>query len=306
MKITNGFPTLADLAAVDANPAREVIDQTIARAPELENFPAEMIEGSSLTLSVLDELPAVGFRKANEGGGGGAPKFSSKLFQAMIIEEVVSVDKMGISEGSKDPARFLMNWSMPFMRAVMSKIAKVGYYGTSLDEKGFPGLIAQHAAGTDHNVDATGTSGKSSVWFLELGADTLSWVFGNGNTIAMDADWVEETIRPKEGGAFKALSNTISSRVGIKLANKNSAVRIKNVTAQSGKGLTDKLLYQGLERAETLGMQPNLIVANPRSLFQLRDSRDTINQTGMPASLPREWEGIPILSTINISTDEAI
>jgi hypothetical protein len=65
-------------------------------------------------------------------------------------------------------------------------------------------------------------------------------------------------------------------------------------------------MYQALEKCEVLGMVPNAIFMNPRSLYQLRAGRTATTVTGQPAPLPTDWNGIPIYSTTNISVAETV
>ena len=81
--------------------------------------------------------------------------------------------------------------------------------------------------------------------------------------------------------------------------------RIKKLTADSGKGLTDALIYSALAKFPT-GVRPDVMFCSRRSLHQLRNSRTATNQTGAPAPIPTEVEGIPIVPTDSLSDIEAL
>lgn len=306
MPTLTGFPTLIDVAKLDAGVGRDVIDETIAFYPELQTLPSETMPGTTLELSVLKDLPTASFRNANEGTPRRKAEFETKIFQTFIVDQQVAVDKQGVLNASKDPARFLMNQTKPHMKAVMAHICKQMWYGVKNDAKGFPGLIAQYSADADHEVDVTGTADKSSVWFLEVSPENLTFVFGNDTSLTMSEDWKPETVYDANNNPLQALVNWINGRVGFKLANKHKAVRIKNIGIANGKTLTDEHMYGALALCDELGMVPNLIVGRGRSFEQLRKSRTSYNPTGAPPGVLNNWEGIPLLRTINISKSETI
>jgi hypothetical protein len=153
-------------------------------------------------------------------------------------------------------------------------------------------------------VDATGTANKSSVWFLEVGPEMVEFLFGRGKTITMGEEWDVETVLDSNNKEFQAYTNWLNGRVGARLANKHAAVRIKNLGTAAGKKLTDALMFSALEKCDELGMTPNVIFGRPRSFYQLQESRTATTKDGRPAPLPRDWEGIPIVPTINITTSE--
>ena len=98
----------------------------------------------------------------------------------------------------------------------------------------------------------------------------------------------------------------MTGRIGMRLANRNCAVRIKNVE-ESGNGkksLNDALLYSAYEKFTDFGFEPTHILMNGRSREQLRNSRTATTANGTPAPLPTEWEGIPIIRTASIANDE--
>ncbi|MCH8046158.1 MAG: hypothetical protein IID44_20795 [Planctomycetes bacterium] len=97
----------------------------------------------------------------------------------------------------------------------------------------------------------------------------------------------------------------ITTHLGLAIGSAVSVGRIANLTEDSGKGLTDDLIYESLETFPA-GRQPNIIAMSRRSLRQLRNSRTATNATGAPAPRPTEVEGIPIIVTDGINNVEAI
>jgi hypothetical protein len=91
--------------------------------------------------------------------------------------------------------------------------------------------------------------------------------------------------------------------MGLRLANKNCAVRVKNIGSDNGKGLTDDLIAGANQRFTEFGPEPTHILMNGRSQEQLRQSRKTDLNPNPP--LPVEWNGIPIIRTAGLVNSEA-
>ena len=159
---------------LDRGSGYPVIDETVAPYAEMSLIPAATMVGATMELSVLSTLPTVSFRYANQGSLTTPPHFDTKVFQTAVIEPIIGVDVQGVLNASKDRARFLINQSKPYMKAVFNYLCKQFYYGYLNDTKGFPGLIAQANPDTAHVYNATGTANLSSVWILEVGPEISS------------------------------------------------------------------------------------------------------------------------------------
>ena len=106
-------------------------------------------------------------------------------------------------------------------------------------------------------------------------------------------------------GSYDAERQPILFWACLQIASAYDVARIMNLTADSGKGLTDDLLSQvyGKFPAEFM---PTHFVMSKRSLMQLQQSRTTYSPTGAEAPLPTNWNGIPIVVTSQVSDTEAI
>jgi len=299
-------PTLLDIAKLDAGIGYPLIEEAVKLAPELMVIPADTILGTTMELTVRTGLPSVRFRNANEGVPRSKSSYETRTFQTHILDHQVAVDEQ-IVNGARDKGRLLENHASGVMEATMQYIGSQFYYGTGNDAKGFPGLLAQCKSDAAHTVDASGAASKTSVWFLRLGRECVEFLFGNGQTIRLNETWELETVYDDNGNPYKAYTNWMKGRVGMRLANKNCAVRIKNVeeTGTNKKTLNDTLLYAAYEKFTEFGFEPTHIFMNGRSREQLRNSRTATNSNGTPAPLPTEWEGIPIIRTASIANDES-
>jgi len=309
----NQYPTLIDIAALDAGIGSPVVNEAIIQFEELKRFPIVRMKGTSIKLTVRDESPRSRFRDANEGTPRVAAKFKTRLFDTAFIDHQVAID-IAVLYSSEDVARTLEEESVPHMESVMANIARQIWYGKGInDPKGFVGLGEQYAADSMHEINLGQTEDTTSVWFVNLGPKRLQLVFGE--PALSQRDWRNETALDPKGNPYDALTSSITGRVGLKLENKHTAMRIKGIGNQelikgglndyTEGGLSDRPLFTILKMfSEVNGVRPNAIFMNPRSLEQLRASRVPVNATGDPVPLPDRFAGIPIFETINIINGE--
>lgn len=299
---------LLDIKKMDDGIGFDIIEESISAAPELRVIPAETIMGTDMQLTVRTGLPTVAFRNYNEGSARSKSTYETRLFQTMILDHQVAVD-MQLVDSAKDPARVLENHMVGAVEAAFRKVGTQFYYGgTTTGDKGFPGLLSQYNSASTHVVDATGSTAKTSVWMLRIARETIQFLFGNNTTIGMNSEWKVETLYDGSSNPYQAYTNWLTGRVGLRQANKNAAVRIKNVGTDSGKGLTDDLLYSAYQKFyDNMGAEPTHIFCNSRSLEQLRAARTNTgsNERGVPATLPSDWNGLPIIKTQQITNSES-
>jgi len=297
-------PTLLDIARLEAGAAFPLIEESVQLAPELRVIPAEIIDGNTMQLTVQTGLPSVAFRNANEGTARTKANYEARIFQCHILDHQVAVD-IALVKGLAAARRAAVfeNHAAGVIEAAFGYVGSQTWYGTGNDAKGFPGMIAQMADDATHVVDAGGNSAKTSVWFVAIGRETVQYLFGNGTTIGLNGNWDVETILDASNNPFQAYVNYMTGTIGLRLANKNSVVRIKNIEEDTHK-LSDTLMYDAFKLCLDLKMMPTRIFMNSRSLMQLRAARTATNATGAPAPLPRDWEGIPIEPTNSIGIAE--
>ena len=101
----------------------------------------------------------------------------------------------------------------------------------------------------------------------------------------------------------------LTGRIGMQVLNKFSLCRIKKLTTDSGKGLTDSLIDQA--QAKFQGRGPDVCFMTKRSAQQLKSSRTATTPTGVPAEWATQLQGldgrmIPIYVTDAISNTETL
>lgn len=302
---TNGLPTLLDLKRLDAGIGYNIIEENAKIAPELKVIPADTMAGTEMELTVRKNLPTVQFRNINEGTPLSKSEYETRIFQTHIIDHQIRVD-VALVNKAKDKGRFLENHASGVVESAFRYIGRQFYYGVGNDKKGFPGLIAQMASDSTHVFDNGGTTNKTSVWFLSLGRERVEFLFGNDTTINLQGNWQIFPVNDGNGNPYQAYTNWLTGNVGLRVANKNAVVRIKGISDDNGKGLTDALLYKGLRMMYDLGMEPTHIFVRPSSLEQLRNSRTSYNPLGLPAPMTTEFENIPVIRTNSIDLAETI
>jgi len=155
-------------------------------------------------------------------------------------------------------------------------------------------------------VDAGGTTANtgSSVWAVRFGPREVTWVYGNDGDLAL-SDVTEERVTDGSGNPFTAYCQEILARPGLQVASVYSIGRIKKLTEDSGKGLTDDLISTLLSKFP-VGKRPDVLFMTRRSLRQLQQSRTATNATGAPAPIPAESFGVPIQVTDAVVDTEAL
>lgn len=312
--------TLAELVrfnSMEVNPA-EMTD-IFNGAPVLSALHAmQSSNGTTHKYNKETTAPVIGFRAVNAGADYTAAVHTQvstdlKYIDAKVIEDVAACNayRMGAEA-------WLNNRTRRNLRQALFILEKQVFNGTvGGDSSGFTGL-ADGSVFDDKDdarvIDATGTTANtgSSVWFIRSTPDDAGLaVVGAGadldvENINFDVGETYETIvLGSNSKSMAAYARTVGGHMGLQLGSNKAVARICNLTEDSGKGLTDSLLADALELFEA-NEWPTLIAMSRRSATQLRKSRTTYNPTGLPAPWPREYEGIPIITTDAITDTEAL
>jgi hypothetical protein len=151
---------------------------------------------------------------------------------------------------------------------------------------------------------------------VKFGPRDVSLIMGKNGTMEL-GEFRVESLEDADGNKGPGEVADLAAWIGLQQASKNSVVRIKNLTADSGKGLTDALLASALDLAPA-GWVPDAIFMSRRSRTQLQAARATLvalNGNGKAGTLgggsayvptPTEFEGIPIVATDSLVNIEPI
>ena len=300
------MPTLLDIAKANGSDGVVgLIDEATKAHPELVLAPARTIRGLNYKTLVRTANPTVGFRNANEGTAATKGTYENRLVETYILNPRWECDKAVADRYEDGPEAYIALEASAILEAAMQTLATQFYYGTGADAKGFPGLLAAYDA-TNMVVDAGGTTATtgSSVWALRFGPKNVTWVYGNGGSLEL-SDVAEQRILDADDNPFTAYVQELLAYPGLQVASLYSIGRIKKLTADSGKGLTDDLIAELLSKFP-VGVRPDVMLMTRRSLRQLQDSRTATNATGAPAPFPTEAFGVPIAPTDAITDTEAL
>jgi hypothetical protein len=321
------LPTLLDIVKANGSDAiTGLIDETTKVHPELTQIPARTIKGINYKTLVRTALgsTSAGFRNANAGVAPIKNTYENKLVEAFYLEATWNADK-AVADAYEDGApAWLALEAGGIMEGQMQGLAGQFFYGTGTggNASGFPGLINAYDA-TNMVVDAGGTTATtgSSVWLVRVGPKDVQWVWGNAGKLEMTPGTAAAAIAnpvkivdPNDSTKqFLGYQQTLTGRVGLQVGSTRSICRIKKLTADNGKGLTDSLLFDALGKFPA-GLGPNLCFMTQRSLMQLQKSRTSTTSSTVKVGLSEypkaivgiDGQEIPILVTDAILNTEAL
>jgi hypothetical protein len=171
--------------------------------------------------------------------------------------------------------------------------------------KGLPYMADYWAKDLPQVVDAEGSGGKS-VWLLRWAEDGVSMIAGNEgrmNFVLPDSDQIVRLV-DSDNRPYSAYRTTLLGYFALQVGSTYDVARICNLDGTSGHTLDDDMIYDAISRFPA-GRQPNMIVMNRTALKELRESRTATTPTGQAAPRPSDIEGIPIVVTDALATNEA-
>lgn len=300
--MANDYLALADLTTINDNNLSDIEASNIFRlTPVLQRLPATIASNGEIHkyLRYTGE-PVVGFRSANDGRDHDSSIDTAVTVTCKIMDASFTIDDAvaEIFRNGKDA--LIQREAMRHLQAAFYKVEQQVLSGTGADAAGFAGLAddaALNAVADDMVIGAGGTSTTatlSQVFLLHTSTDNgAKVVTGNDGNISMD----EPVLQRIDGatGHYGAWFVNALGWYGLQLGSANSTARIVNIDDSSNK-LTDDMLALAIELFP-VGISPDLIVMDRRSLRQLQDSRTATNPTGSPAPFPSDSFGIPIVVT---------
>lgn len=311
-----GMPNMLDLAKQRGNDTQVgLIEESIQVNPEMRLFPMRIISGTAYKTLIRTGYPTAQFRFANEGVPRSKSTFENRQVECFIVDSQIAADKAVADAWEPGGvAAYQMIEAGGVMEAVMRMVARQIYYGNSSlavaaglgSAKGFPGFV--DAYDTDaHEVDATGTTAKTSVWGVRLGIKDVHLIGGGNNALDLSMpEWRIQTVAVESNAAMTAYVNSLMGWIGMQIGAIHSLVRIKNVATDAGKGLTDALGYQAQELLPS-GYNFDFFICNRRSRRQLQSSRQALSANVVQATsipLPTDLAGVPLIITDAISNAE--
>ncbi len=311
-------PTLLDVVKRNSGDAEVgLIEEAMRAVPEVTGFDMEYgrqlpgvaqakpIRGIHYLTKVRTALPTGGFRHANEGVDVKKSTYENRLVETFILNPRWECDKAVADRDDAGPEAYIADEALGMMQGAFQQAGSNFYYGKTSDAKGHPGLLQAYDS-TNMEVDADGTTDDtcSSVWLVKWSPQDVRWVLGLNGSWAV-SDVRIETIFDAANKPLTGYVQELLAYLGVQIGSIHSVCRIKKLTEDDGKGLTDALLYKALAKFKA-GWKPDVMFMTQRSREQLRTSRTATNATGTPAPTPQELEGIPIVVTESLRNNEKL
>lgn len=310
--------TLLDVAKKNGSDlAIGLIEENLNAAPEFGFLPARSVSGTSFKSLIRTAFPKVPFRKPGAGSIPVASTYTNRLHEMFYIDGQMEMDVATASADENGEDNALSMEASGVMQGTLLTLGSQIWYGQANDSLGFQG--AADFVDAAHTVDATGTTvgGGSSVYMIVALPKFMGVVFGKGTPMTIGS-WRKNTL--VEGTAPNTTrrtvwNNSLECWVGAEFLNIHAVVRIKNLTQQGGKTLTDAMLADARSKFPT-SVTPTHIVMNRIQRKFLQTSRTVVlNGSGSSkpsggqatvAPTPTEYDGIPIICTDSILQTEAI
>ena len=275
-------------------------------APVLQRLAARSIAGYTYKYLKRTANPTVGFRAENDGRDLNLGTYSTVTVTLAILDASFGVDVAVAQSDERGWAAMLGTQAVDHLRAAMAKAEDELINGDN--SNGFDALADQatgHIGGA-MNVDAGGTTAStgSSVYLIRSGLSDVHAVWGQSGVIDIGETSVQK-FAGSATGSYPAYYTPVTAWCGCQVGGTYSLGRICNLTADSGKGLTDDLISSAISKFPA-GRGPSMMAMSRRSLQQLQDSRTATNPTGAPAPFPDSAFGVPIVVTDSIADTEAL
>jgi len=306
-------PTLLDVIRRNGTDAAVgLIDECSKAVPEVRLGAARTISGLNYKTLVRTGLPTVGFRQVNAGTAVSKSQTEQRLIECYLMNPQFEVDKAAADAAEDGAGAYLSDEAQAIMEAAMQALGVAFFYGadsTFGKTDSFPGCLQAYNNSTMY-VDAGGTTDDtaSSVWFVRFGLQNVRWVLGNGGE-ARVTDPAEVRLVDGSGNPYTGYRQELYLRPGLQVGTVYDLCRIKKLTADSGKGLTDALIDQAMEKFPA-GKPPTAIFMTRRSRRQWKNSRTATTPTGAPAPWPDSVDGpegpVPVFTTDSISNIEKL
>jgi hypothetical protein len=307
--MANAFPTTADVLQLgDGNISDIDVSELLEDAPLLAAMAAiEASNENSHEWLKKTAAPTAGFRDVNDGMENKKATYT-KVTQALkLFDASFAIDIALLKLRSGDALK--RREARDHLKTAFASMEKQIIYGTGEDSDGFAGFANETSVDKKDDamvVDATGTTvgGTTSVWAVRLGEEAVAAVYGAGGRIEIGEEYMT-TLEGSSTGIYDAVRTPLIFWGGVQVATTLDLARIVNLTAQSGKTLTDDMLSDLIAKFPA-GRGPSYLVMNRQSRKQLQQSRTATNATGAPAPFPTEAFGVPIIVTEQITNTEAV
>ena len=309
--MADAYLTSANVAVFNKVDMDLMVSDVLDDAPFLRALAARTVRGNTFTYNKKTANPSVGFRAVNDGIETTKGTYIQVVNTLAVLDASFAVDIAAAQVDERGVDHVMGVEAVAHLMQAMAEAEEQIFYGTGTggQSTGFSGFANQtnlDGLADAQVVGAGGTTANtgSSVYLVRTGEEDCQVLWGQDGVITIGERQIVERAGSSTG-RFPAYFHPIMGWCGLKIGSIHSVVRIANLTADSGKGLTDALISQALERFPA-SRGPSYIAMNRRSHGQLQRSRTATNPTGAPAPFPTEAFGVPVIVTDRISSTEAL
>ncbi len=155
-------------------------------------------------------------------------------------------------------------------------------------------------------VDATGTTAAtaSSVYAVKFGVQGVRWVLGNDGMFDIK-DPLEIQATDSSSNPYTALMQELYAWSGLQVGSVHAVARIRNITEDSGKGLTTTLLRSLFRKMSDVGQRPDAFFMTQRSYDQYEAHLEGL-AISPPEATRMGFRGVPFVVTNSLSDVETI
>jgi len=299
--MADSFLTTTDVTRFnDADLDVGLISDVLNDAPLLAAMAAKTIKGFTYKALRKTAAPVVGFRSANDGRDMSKTTRTLDTVTCSILDASFEVDVAVAQADERGEDAALADEGSEHLGAAFFA-GETQIIDGSGDANGFDGF-SQWLDNSDdsmvYDVGGTTEDTASSAWAIRTGMKDVIVVWGQNGEIALgDTSIIQAS---GDNGKYPAYYTPSTAWMGLQIGSSYSLGRACNITADSGKTLTDDVLAE-LYSLFPSGRPPTMFAMSRRSLKQLRASRTATSPSGAPAPFPRFWEGsgvnIPIIVT---------
>lgn len=304
---------IADLLADGLDLSGAEINDILDGAPYLAQIP--MVDSSNGTEhKYIRETanPVVGFRAPNVGRDFDSSVDTLVTDTLTLLDWSFAADK-GVGDAwKKGTENYIAREGRRHIRAAMAKLEAqiLNSTGVGGDAAGFVGYqtLGSLNALSDEMVVTAGGAGatlQTSVYLVHQSEmnGVVAVSKGDGTPITMGETIVQDLV-DGSGLHLPAYYTPACSWFGLQVGGARSISRICNIEPGTAE-LTDDLIATAIAKHPT-GQKPNVIVANRAAVESLRKGRTATNATGVPAPIPEDAFGIPIVETDGLTQVEAV
>lgn len=268
---------------------------------------AKKIRATNYKTRVRTALPQVGFRDINEGTTSTKSTTENRLVSCHLMNPRWDVDK-GAEGFDSEVREEMAEEAQAHIGGAFQQAGKCHFYGKNTTygghAKGFPGLL--DSVTDAFLVDATGTAANAatSVYAVCYGTQGVRWVLGNDGQFEL-TDPRKESKNDSNGNPYTVLLQELFAHIGLQVGSTQCVGRIKNLTAQAGKGLTTGLLRDLLRPFANVGKRPDAILMTQQSYDQYEAHLESL-AVSPPEAGRLGFRNIPFVVTPSLSDMEEI